>query len=80
MGHAGKGGYFNRAGRRGGGPRPFQLLIPAVDAERFVILRDVRAAVAATGLDGVDLMEVYERLDATETDVLKDCLAEMRRR
>ena len=69
----GRGGYFNNNARRSGGFR--RTVIYTGDAgRRSGYLKILKARIAATGLTGADLQEVFDRLDATETDVLRDCL------
>ncbi len=71
----GRGGYFNSSGRRSGGYRRAAItVIPPVDPERARLLQILRDQIAAAGLAGADLQEVYERLEATSTDVLRDCV------
>jgi len=73
----GKGGRFNEQGRRSGGYRRTVIGVPTnADMERAALIEILRGQVRATGLTGADLEEVYARLDATETSVLRDCVRE----
>jgi hypothetical protein len=71
----GKGGYFNRSVRRSGGDRRTIIGVPPAAMERAMLIESLRASVRATGLTGADLEEIYDRLDATETAVLRECAA-----
>jgi hypothetical protein len=71
------GGYFNRGARRSGGDRRTPLFVKtsAGDAAlRSIYLKILKESVAASGLTGPDLQEIYNRLDATDTDVLRECV------
>ncbi len=69
-----KGSYFNNAGRRSGGYRRDLIGIPPGAMERAMLIETLRVRVRNAGLTGIRLQEVYARLDATDTDVLRECV------
>ena len=70
-----EGGYFNQSGRRSGGYRRARIAMGQLaDCTRAAYLAILAKQIRATGLTGKAFEEVMERLRATDTDTLRECV------